>query len=375
MSWTRGTPRRAARPTHPPSEVSLWGAWGAQPPTPPRGDQRPLRPRGLHAIRRVGGGTRPGGARAQSCRGREGHLAGRLGPPTRPRMFLCGGRSPPRPRAATRDLWRPRGLHAIRRVGGGTRPGGARASRGSAAHPPPEVSFVGAAPMPPRGDPRPLRPRGLHAIRRVGGGTRPGALSTSMRPDLVWRWTGTGSPCRTCGGVAQVAPTLDRRMRLGVTQAERARGAIGAAGTTAPHGSAESVPVPIRRGRGGAAPTEKKIRGRVGGPSRAQRARPVRPGTVGGEGQRTRRDARTGGREGGAPTSLRFRPGWGRGGVAPTGKWAEPRAARSSGRATRRRRRGLARSSGRPCRRWRGRSAGGAPAGSPRRRGSGAPPR
>ena len=32
MSWTRGLPRRAARPTYPPSDVSLWGA---QPPTLP----------------------------------------------------------------------------------------------------------------------------------------------------------------------------------------------------------------------------------------------------------------------------------------------------------------------------------------------------
>ena len=102
-----------------------------------------------------------------------------------------------------------------------------------------------------------------------------------MRPDVVGTWTGTGSLCPSVRGVAQVAPILDRRMRLGVTQAERARGAIGAVGATAPQGSAESAPVPVWRGRGGAAPTLEKIRGWVGGPSRAQRVL-IRSGEGGG---------------------------------------------------------------------------------------------
>ena len=263
-------------------------------------------------------------------------------------------------------------------------------------HPPSDFFPCGAAPhAPARGDQAPSR-----VARNPARGWRDSPRS-AMRPDVVGTWTGTGSLCPSVRGVAQVAPTLDRRMRLGVTQAERARRAIGAAGATAPQGSAESAPVPVWRGSGGEAPTLEKIRGWVGGPSRAQRVL-IRSGEAGGYALTVEGSARSSRRGSaaspGAPSSARdaplarcsavpprsstapIRPGaWGRsphreenpraGGCGP-----EPRAARSSGRATRRRRRGSARSSGRPYRQWRGRCGGGAPAGSPRRRGSGARP-
>ena len=203
---------RAARPTHPPSEFLSVGGCAPHAPT-----WRPATSAPSRVARNPARGRRDSPRMSTRC--------ARLGPPTRPRRFFLWGAAPP---------------------------------------------------TPPLGDRRPLRPRGLHAIRRVGGGTRPGALSTPMRPDLVWTWTGTGSPCPCVRGCGAGGPDPRSRMRLGVTQAERARGAIGPAGTTVPHRSAESVPVPIRGGVGAQPPQRRKSEG--GWVGRAARSALVRSG-------------------------------------------------------------------------------------------------
>ena len=92
VSWTRGIPRRAARPTHPPSDVL---SVGAEPPRP-RPDRPPAaaRPSGSLSLGREGGGE----GRSLSCRGAlrgvpaSAEAAARTPPPE----------SPARPRAAAR---------------------------------------------------------------------------------------------------------------------------------------------------------------------------------------------------------------------------------------------------------------------------------
>ena len=173
-------------------------------------------------------------------------------------------------------------------------------------HPPSDFFPCGAAPhAPARGDQAPSR-----VARNPARGWRDSPRS-AMRPDVVGTWTGTGSLCPSVRGVAQVAPTLDRRMRLGVTQAERARGAIGAAGAPALQGSAESAPVPVWRGRGGAAPTEKKSEG--GWVGRAARSACSSGPAKGAATRRRRRGSARSSRRGsagspGAPPSARDAP-------------------------------------------------------------------
>ena len=289
MLWTRGIPRRAARPTYPPSDVSLWGA---QPPTLP-----------------LSRAHRPPDRRGAEL-------------PTPP---LCRASGRPVRRGAGASVPRAGQRRAPRRRSGGTResrraapPQHLRALRRADVAPRPE-----ALAMPARsGAPRVLRGR----LQLRSGRGRGGVAPTTR--NCLGGWVGSGAQRALIRSGEAVGYTLSVE---GSARSSRRGSAAGPGAPSMPcapcrtAGPPRASRAPFRRGRGGRSPHGEEIRRWVGGPSRPARY-PSRPrhDRARSSGRATRRrrrgSARSSGRPyrrsrgrsaGGAPAGSRHRRGSG----------------------------------------------------------------